>query len=600
MAADKKNKNKIDTSSDDDTTSELAIIESASLHLDAESEADASTYAFDDDSPEGRSVESLRSDLQSRNERIGKLQFDAEQLRARWTGLEKEITAREELAKILQQDLRAADKARTARNKLLQQQEREIESLNSRVTELEQSAALDASKSGAERAEPTIERVGTDTGDSSSGSLQQRLDQACLMVSDLKTYIDGRHENWERLRNNIENYKTSLSSKDASLAKLESKVVNNEKAVDKAESQIAQLRSRLEKEQTKSSKLCNKNRALIQDIDDYQTGGQFNIEHRLAEQSGRLVSNKEEMTELRNQIVRSEQYADGLRDRLRTLDIASTENDAERQQLDASLRQAVDQLRELREQLDAERLLRTDVESANARLKDDFETEVKLIQFELGAAQQTIGDYESVNEELASNLLDNAHFRRALEEQLNATENQHSSEISRLKKRDKWLERQLEDRERKIATKDAALSALLNELASKSQAIESIGDIGSVIHEMDDKMSERIEDRGNQDRDRPTRLLIGTIDGQELQFPLFKDRLTIGRTQQNDIQLNAQYISRRHAVIISDEDGPRIIDWGSKNGVAVNGTRISEQRLRNGDKVTIGTAEFIFEERQKR
>jgi pSer/pThr/pTyr-binding forkhead associated (FHA) protein len=81
---------------------------------------------------------------------------------------------------------------------------------------------------------------------------------------------------------------------------------------------------------------------------------------------------------------------------------------------------------------------------------------------------------------------------------------------------------------------------------------------------------------------------------------LFKDRLTIGRTVHNDIQLNAAYISRRHAAIVTDEDGTRIIDSGSKNGVYVNSKRVTKQILKNGDVVTIGSAEFKFEERPKR
>jgi len=598
MASDNKNKNAVDACTDDDTTSELAIIAADSPHLDVEFEANASTCPFDDDSPDGRSVENLRSDLRSRNERIGKLQFDAEQLRARWTGLEKEIKAREELTKILQQDLRDAHKERTSRKKLLQRREREIESLNSRITELEQNSAPEPLKAAVENAATNFESIETEDG--SAKSLQARLDLAYVTVSDLKTYVDGRQEDWLRLHGDIESLKESLSSRDATVEKLESELLDNKRTLDETETQVERLRSELEKEQTRSRKLRKKNRALVQDIDDYQTNTEFNIEHRLAEQSGRLVSNNDEMTELRNQITRSEQYADGLRERLRTLDIASTETNAERQRLAASLRQATDQLRELQEQLDAERLLNANLESTITDLKIDFEKEVRLIRFELGTAQQTIGDYESVNEELASDLIDNTHYRQALEAQLSAADEKHRSETSRLEKRGRWLEKQLEDREHKIATKDAAITALLNELASKSQAIESIGDIGNVIHEMDGKISERSDDRGSQDRDRPTRLLVGRIGGQELQFPLFKERLTIGRTQQNDIQLNAQYISRRHAVVISDEEGSRIIDWGSKNGVAVNGVRVSEQRLRSGDKVAIGTAEFVFEERQKR
>jgi pSer/pThr/pTyr-binding forkhead associated (FHA) protein len=53
-------------------------------------------------------------------------------------------------------------------------------------------------------------------------------------------------------------------------------------------------------------------------------------------------------------------------------------------------------------------------------------------------------------------------------------------------------------------------------------------------------------------------------------------------------------------VIVTEDDSTRIVDWGSKNGVFVNATRIKEQILRNGDIVTIGTADFKFEERPKR
>jgi pSer/pThr/pTyr-binding forkhead associated (FHA) protein len=100
--------------------------------------------------------------------------------------------------------------------------------------------------------------------------------------------------------------------------------------------------------------------------------------------------------------------------------------------------------------------------------------------------------------------------------------------------------------------------------------------------------------------DRITRLLIGNVEGQELRFPLFKDRLTIGRTKQNDIQLKAQYISRRHALIVTEHDRTRIVDWGSKNGILVNRKKVTEQVLKSGDIVTIGTADFQYEERPKR
>ena len=157
-----------------------------------------------------------------------------------------------------------------------------------------------------------------------------------------------------------------------------------------------------------------------------------------------------------------------------------------------------------------------------------------------------------------------------------------------------------EDIERQLENKDNAIAALLNELAIRSRTIESIGEIENVIHEIDGRMSDRIDDKSANEKDRMVRLLIGNVDGQELQFPLFKQRLTIGRTAHNDIQLKAHFISRRHAVIVTENEQTRIIDWGSKNGVYVNDSRIAEQILKNGDVVAIGTAEFRYEERPKR
>ena len=100
--------------------------------------------------------------------------------------------------------------------------------------------------------------------------------------------------------------------------------------------------------------------------------------------------------------------------------------------------------------------------------------------------------------------------------------------------------------------------------------------------------------------DRISRVLIGSVDDQLLRFPLFKDRLTIGRTKDNDIQLKAEYVSRRHAVIQTDGATARIIDWGSKNGIHVNSVKVSEHFLCHGDTISIGSARFRYEERKRR
>ena len=111
MANDKKNINEL-VSDDDDPTAELEQLVLAETGLDNDaddlSEVGASTHGFENsDSSENQdrdaAITELRSDLKNRSETINRLQYDIEQLRARWTGLEKEITAREELTEKLKE-----------------------------------------------------------------------------------------------------------------------------------------------------------------------------------------------------------------------------------------------------------------------------------------------------------------------------------------------------------------------------------------------------------------------------------------------------------------------------------------------------------------
>ena len=68
---------------------------------------------------------------------------------------------------------------------------------------------------------------------------------------------------------------------------------------------------------------------------------------------------------------------------------------------------------------------------------------------------------------------------------------------------------------------------------------------------------------------------------------------TIGRTPDNQIVVPVKEVSRRHAEIILKEDGYVVRDH-SPNGTFVNGERISEHHLRDGDKVKIGGKIFVF------
>ena len=93
--------------------------------------------------------------------------------------------------------------------------------------------------------------------------------------------------------------------------------------------------------------------------------------------------------------------------------------------------------------------------------------------------------------------------------------------------------------------------------------------------------------------DGAARLLIRTEEGREVVHVLGR-KTSIGRTPDNDLKIDAKYISRHHAVILAGPSHTIIEDLNSTNGVHVNGRRITRHPLKDGDRVLIGRAQYLF------
>jgi uncharacterized protein (UPF0335 family) len=92
------------------------------------------------------------------------------------------------------------------------------------------------------------------------------------------------------------------------------------------------------------------------------------------------------------------------------------------------------------------------------------------------------------------------------------------------------------------------------------------------------------------------RVLIRQEGGSDVVYPISR-RTGIGRTPDNDIQVDAAWISRHHAVLLSSPDHCIVEDLNSTNGVLVNGRRVGRQILHDGDVVTVGKTEFRYQQR---
>ncbi|MDQ3088999.1 MAG: FHA domain-containing protein [Acidobacteriota bacterium] len=78
-----------------------------------------------------------------------------------------------------------------------------------------------------------------------------------------------------------------------------------------------------------------------------------------------------------------------------------------------------------------------------------------------------------------------------------------------------------------------------------------------------------------------------------------RERLSVGRTKENNLVIDDQSISKIHAALVLNSDRQLMVaDTGSTNGTFINGQRIAYGRafpIKNGDKINFGTVLVTFE-----
>src|SRR5437870_11787855 len=92
------------------------------------------------------------------------------------------------------------------------------------------------------------------------------------------------------------------------------------------------------------------------------------------------------------------------------------------------------------------------------------------------------------------------------------------------------------------------------------------------------------------------KLIVNPTSSSRREIALPRTLTSIGRDPSNDVVLPDAMVSRRHAVIECRGSQYYLRDCNSSNGSLVNGDRISERSLRDGDLLAIGTARLLFRE----
>ena len=325
MANDNNNINILVDESDDDPTAELevlseslvaaALAEGASNGETSESD-DTGTFHTSEITVEGdriaESISAVRPDTPSKSDKVGRLQLDIEQLRSKWSGLEREISAREVLTdKVNKQLAETEDELRETMGKLsarnsqieelksrlddhakqlaaaaeelsslknvagdndreLTKREQQIAEKNERIKTLisekdEQVKALvkelEAKQDAQRRAESTEQELNNQLSD-----LQKRLAETKSSLADLRQYVDGRKSEWDKLMLDAQATSEALSGKEAEIGELSTQIRDQAKTLQAAQRETELLSKKITSQKKDLQSVRSENRKLKKDI----------------------------------------------------------------------------------------------------------------------------------------------------------------------------------------------------------------------------------------------------------------------------------------------------------------------------------------------
>jgi FHA domain/Zinc-ribbon containing domain len=100
--------------------------------------------------------------------------------------------------------------------------------------------------------------------------------------------------------------------------------------------------------------------------------------------------------------------------------------------------------------------------------------------------------------------------------------------------------------------------------------------------------------QARDDIEQPGEYLCYEEGGEVRTVPLTREWTRIGRSLVADLRFDDPTVSRRHALIVRQPDGVRLLDDRSLNGVFVNGARVEGKTLKDGDEIIVGRYRLMF------
>jgi pSer/pThr/pTyr-binding forkhead associated (FHA) protein len=92
----------------------------------------------------------------------------------------------------------------------------------------------------------------------------------------------------------------------------------------------------------------------------------------------------------------------------------------------------------------------------------------------------------------------------------------------------------------------------------------------------------------------PGKYLAYEESGRHVVVAISREWTRIGRSMAADLRFDDATVSRRHALVVNQPEGVRVLDDRSLNGIYVNGRRVEWSPLADGDEVSIGRHTLFF------
>ncbi len=271
----------------------------------------------------------------------------------------------------------------------------------------------------------TYQDAGTES-DASTFDITKFADldaQRSVAISELKSDLRSQSETISELQFDIEQVRAKRLG-------LETEIKAREEITADLNTELESARRALQRK----DKLLQKRDLLIKSLKVKSLEGQFrkhvtsslgeadSARSDLAEHTGQLASRDRLVAELREQLQRTESYADGIRQQLHDHITSVDELQVSCDALQLSLTRANERRTHLEQAAKEQKMVNRELSDQLKESSDAHASEMRMLRFELGEAQETVAQHELVTEQLAMDLVDSRGFKVELERMLSVSE----------------------------------------------------------------------------------------------------------------------------------------------------------------------------------